>query len=189
MTVEQGARAPAAGEPSDPPARRDSLRIGILFLVFTVGLYLLRLWPPVNDHVIVPFTRFVAAFTGFLLGMTGADVARSDTVIRFGGVSLNLLEECNGVPAFLVFMAAILAYPARLRARGIGLLLGLPALFLVNEIRVLSLFFAYEYGSPRLFEVLHVYVWQIAIILVAVLLWLYWADRVVRGTGTKDSAP
>jgi exosortase H (IPTLxxWG-CTERM-specific) len=180
---------------AEPPAEartasqtRESLRIGILFLVFTVGLYVLRLWEPVSNAIIEPFTRFIAAFTGFLLGFTGTDVVRDDTIIYFGNIPLNILEECNGVPAFIVYLAAILAYPASLKAKGIGFLLGFPVIFLVNEVRVLSLFFFYKYTSYEIFNLMHVYVWQIAIIVVAVLLWLYWAERFVRKAGPTDSA-
>lgn len=172
---------------TDRGSRNESLRIGIGFLVCIVGLYLLRWWEPIDVHVIEPFTMLIANIAHVVLGWTGADVSQNGTTINYGGIQLNILEECNGVPAIIVFVSAILAYPAAISRKLLGLVIGIPAIFLVNQIRVLSLFFIYKYLSPRMFDLMHIYVWQFVIITFAVLLWIYWAERFVRGHGTQDT--
>jgi len=178
---------PRPDEAEARPARgkSDSLRVGIAFGVCIVGLYLLRWWEPVDLWVIEPFTLFIATLTKWTLGIFGGDVAQEGTIVSFDGVRLNILEECNGVPAIIVFVSAILAYPASIRLKAIGLALGIPAIFVVNQIRVLSLFFAHRFFSPQIFDLLHEYVWQFVIIVFSVLLWIYWAERFVR----RDRAP
>jgi len=174
---------PISPEPSrNAPRHRsglESARIGVLFLVSIVGLYLVRWWGPVDEHVVQPFTLFIATLARVLLGLFGSAVTQEGTIVSFGGVSLNILDECNGVPAIIVFLSAILAYPAPLRSKLLGLAIGLPAIFVLNEVRVLSLFLAVRYFSPEVFQILHEYAWQFVIILFAVLLWLYWAERFV----------
>ncbi len=183
-------------EPSDggsgPPTgrgRSDSLRVGIAFGVCIVGLYLLRWWEPIDLHVIEPFTLFIATLTRWTLGPFGGEVAQEGTIVAFDGVRLNILEECNGVPAIIVFVSAILAYPASIRLKAIGLALGMPAIFVVNQVRVLSLFFAHRFLSKQVFDLLHEYVWQFVIIIFSVLLWIYWAERFVRRDGAPDTTP
>ncbi len=166
-----------------------SLRVGIVFLIAIVGLYLVRWIPWVDSSVIVPFTHGIASLTRIMLGWTGAEVGQNGTLVSFNGASLNILEECNGVPAIIVLVSAILAYPASWIRKAQGLALGIPAIFAINQIRVLSLFFIHRYMSPQLFELMHEYVWQFVVILFSILLWIYWAERFVRGPRSQDPAP
>lgn len=172
--------APKADTAEDPARRNDSARIGILFMVFILGLYLLRWWEPVDLWVIEPMTMFIATLARVTLGLTGAVVSQDGTIVGYGGIHLNILEECNGVPAMIVFLAAILAYPAPISRKILGIVIGIPAIFALNQVRVTSLFLVYKHMSPRLFDLMHIYVWQFVVITFAVLLWLYWAERFVR---------
>jgi exosortase H (IPTLxxWG-CTERM-specific) len=167
----------------------ESIRICLLFGFFIAALWLLRSWGPVDRGVIEPFTNFVAAVSQGILHLLGFDSTRSGTLVSMDDVSLNIMEECNGVPALLIYLAAVLAYSATLKQKAVGVALGIPAIFVINEIRVISLFFARRYFSIHVFEALHVYVWQTIIILFSLLLWLYWAERFVRRAGPKAPAP
>jgi exosortase/archaeosortase family protein len=93
---------------------------------------------------------------------------------------VDIAIDCNGAWAFAIFVAAVLAMPGcgwRARAWGIGL--GVPALWIVNTIRVVSLYFVAVY-IPSVFEELHLYVWQFLIIAAALGLLLLWAEYFVR---------
>jgi exosortase H (IPTLxxWG-CTERM-specific) len=176
---------PAAAEaPRDGALRRHwgSLRVALLFGFFIGALYALRMWGPVDRHVIQPFTHFVAVVSHWMFALFGFETSRDGTLVGMGEINLNIMEECNGVPAILIYVAAVLAHSARLVQKAIGIGIGLAAIFLVNQVRVISLFFAMKYW-PGIFEALHVYVWQTVIIVFALLLWLYWAERFVRRAG------
>jgi len=153
----------------------------ILFLVkffaVLVGAYLLIAWNPVNDNVIVPFTAAVARWSGALLNVIGQNVTVAGTVIRSARFAVNINNGCNGVEAMLILLASIVAFPASLKARVTGLLLGALAVQLLNAIRIMTLYLLGAY-QPRLFDLFHTAVWQIVIIMAAIGFFLAWSARV-----------
>ncbi len=166
----------------------DSIRICLLFGLFLGGLWALRWWGPVDQNVIQPFTHFVAFVSEKILDVLGFETTRDGIKVTMSDLSLEIMEECNGVPALLIYLAAVLAHSAGFSQKVLGVLIGVPAIFIVNEVRIISLFFARKYLSFGAFEMLHVYVWQTIIIIFSLLLWLYWAERVVRRAGPKAPA-
>ena len=153
----------------------------ILFLVkffaVLVGAYLLIAWNPVNDNVIVPFTAGVAKVSGTLLQLIGQDVTINGTVIRSSRFAVNINNGCNGVEAMLILLASIVAFPASMKARAAGLLLGALAVQVLNAIRIMTLYLLGAY-QPRLFDLFHTAIWQIVIIMAAIGFFLVWSARV-----------
>jgi exosortase H (IPTLxxWG-CTERM-specific) len=152
-----------------------------LFLVKFFGVllaaYLLIAWNPVNDRVIVPFTELIARGSAFLLNGMGEDVTVRGTLIASSRFAVNINNGCNGVEAMLILLACIMAFPASLRARVTGLLLGALAVQALNAVRILTLYLLGAY-QPRLFDLFHTAVWQIVIILAAIVFFLIWSARV-----------
>src|SRR6185369_10707063 len=95
----------------------------VKFFVILLAAYLLIAWNPVNDHVIVPFTAAIARFSGVLLRLIGEPVTVNGTIISSSLFAVNINNGCNGVEAMLILLASIVAFPATLRARAIGLAL------------------------------------------------------------------
>lgn len=156
-------------------------RTQVLFLVkffaVLIGAYLLIAWSPVNDNVIVPFTAAIARSSGALLNLLGQDVTVTGTVIRGAPFAVNINNGCNGVEAMLILLGSIVAFPASMRARVIGLVLGAIAVQILNAIRIVTLYLLGAY-QPRLFDLFHTAVWQIVIILAAIGFFLVWSARV-----------
>jgi exosortase H (IPTLxxWG-CTERM-specific) len=156
-------------------------RTQVLFLVkffaVLIAAYLLIAWNPVNDNVIVPFTTAIAGGSGVLLNVIGQNVTVNDTVIRGERFAVNINNGCNGVEAMLILLASIVAFPATMRARITGLLLGAIAVQILNAIRIVTLYLLGAY-QPRLFDLFHTAVWQIVIILAAIGFFLAWSARV-----------
>ena len=175
------ARTPS---PETPPTADASFwrrnRREILFLTFFLlllgGGFTLISVPWVNDHVIEPFTAGIAKVSGFTLDLIGQNVTMQGTIIRNSRFAVNIRNGCNGVEAMLIFLAAVLAFPASWRSRGLGLVLGILAIQVVNLIRVVALFLTGIY-FPRLFDASHTVVWQTVVILAGVVLWIFWANR------------
>jgi len=165
---------PAAARP--PWHRRPEVRFLAVFLVLLAAGFALVTWNPVNDRVIEPFTAGIAVVSGAALELIGEDVEMRGTVIRNPRFAVNIRNGCNGVEAMLIFLAAVLAFPASWPARGVGLALGIVAIQAVNLVRVVALFLTGAY-MPDLFDASHTVVWQSVVILAAVLLWILWADR------------
>ena len=162
------------------PARRKSLLFLARFLLYLLVFYFVVASHPVNDHVIVPFTATVARVSGALLNALGEPVTVSGTEIRSASFSVNIENGCNGVETALLLAAAVLAFPAGWRQRAIGFLLGFAAIEVVNLVRVISLVWI-GHHRPALFDSSHTVLWQSAVVLFGVLLFLFWASRQTRG--------
>lgn len=157
--------------------QRSQVLFLVKFFAVLVAAYLLIAWNPVNDRVIVPFTEAIATGSGALLNAMGQKVAVTGTVIASSRFAVNINNGCNGVEAMLILLACIVAFPASLRARIAGLLLGAVAVQLLNAIRIVTLYLLGAY-QPRLFDLFHTAVWQVVIILAAIGFFLIWSARV-----------
>lgn len=149
----------------------------VKFFAVLVAAYLLIAWNPVNDRVIVPFTAAIAKSSGALLNVLGEEVTVRGTSITSPRFGVNINNGCNGVEAMLILLASIVAFPATLRARAAGLLLGAVVVQILNAIRIITLYLLGAY-HPRLFDLFHTAVWQIVIILAAIAFFLVWSARV-----------
>jgi exosortase H (IPTLxxWG-CTERM-specific) len=187
-------RAPHPVQPTAPePAslwrlHRREITFLILFLLLLGGSFSLLSLNWVNDHVVEPFTGLVARASGVGLNLLGQRVALQGTVIRSGRFAVNIRNGCNGVEAMLIFLAAVLAFPASWRSRLVGLGLGIAAIQLVNLVRVMALFLTGVY-FPRIFDASHTVVWQSIVILFGVLLWILWANRWAAPAGPAATEP
>ena len=176
------ARKHATASPAPPPAEpswrryRRELTFLILFAVLLGGSFTLVSVNWVNDHVIEPFTGGIARVSGATLDLLGQDVRMQGTIIRGSRFAVNIRNGCNGVEAMLIFLAAVLAFPAPWRARLLGLAVGVVAIQAVNLVRVVALYLTGAY-FPAFFDASHTVVWQTVVILFSVLLWILWANR------------
>jgi exosortase H (IPTLxxWG-CTERM-specific) len=172
-------RPSSAPAPADPPfwqKNRRELTFLILFAVLLGGSFTLVSVNWVNDHVIEPFTGGIARVSGATLDLLGQDVRMQGTIIRGSRFAVNIRNGCNGVEAMLIFLAAVLAFPAPWRARLLGLAIGVVAIQAVNLVRVVALYLTGAY-FPSFFDASHTVVWQTIVILFSVLLWILWANR------------
>ncbi|HVS03280.1 MAG TPA: exosortase H [Thermoanaerobaculia bacterium] len=168
--------APQSDTPQGWRRYRQEIRFLVVFLLVLTGTFTLLSLNSVNDHVIEPFTASIARASGVSLDLLGQDITRTGTVLRSPRFAVNIRNGCNGVEAMVIFLAAILAFPAAWAARLIGLVLGVLVIQLVNLLRVVALFLTGAY-LPSWFDSSHTVVWQTVVILAAVLLWLFWANR------------
>lgn len=166
-------------EPKPPSPRRRQVLFLVLFAVILAGGFTLLSVNWVNDHAVVPFTAGVARASAVTLDLIGQHVERDGTVIRNERFAVNIENGCNGVETMIIFMAAVLAFPAPWRARLAGLGIGLVAIQGINLVRVVALFLTGAY-LPSLFDTSHTVIWQTLVILSGVLLWLLWASRFAR---------
>jgi exosortase H (IPTLxxWG-CTERM-specific) len=100
------------------------------------------------------------------------------TRLRSAAFAVDVKNGCNGVEAMLILVAAILAYPAGWRARLAGVAAGTVAIQGANLVRVVSLFWLGAHHR-EVFDLFHTAVWQTALILLAVGLFVLWSRRIV----------
>ena len=82
-----------------------------------------------------------------------------------------------------MFFEAVLAFPARVKAKRWGIAIGVPALTLLNLVRIVSLY-VIGVHFHSLFEAAHLGVWQTVFILATIVLWFVWALRATRPSTT-----
>ncbi len=80
-------------------------------------------------------------------------VAKGARITAPGG-GLNVLFGCEGTDAVFLLAAALLVFPMSMRARLTGLLAGLVWVFLLNQLRIVALFYAFR-ADAGLFDLLH----------------------------------
>jgi archaeosortase B (VPXXXP-CTERM-specific) len=120
-----------------------------------------------------------ANVTGFFLGILGSTVRVSGTVVSLPNFSVEVVGECTGLYEVLIFLAAVIAYPAGWRKKLIGAGLGIPFLYAVNIVRMVFIMVVGNW-SPQTFNFMHLYFWQVAMILIIVTAWVLWIEKVVH---------
>jgi len=79
-------------------------------------------------------------------------------------------------------IAAIVAYTARWRQKAAGILAGVLLIYLVNQARIVGLWFALRHDR-QLFAVMHGYIAPILIIIAGSLFYLWWMQWTLRSHG------
>lgn len=131
----------------------------------------------VMDELRRPLGVAIATLTEALLAPFGV-VARKANTIVFDGFAVAVVDVCDGVQPTYIYVAAVLAFPARWRERLGGVAVGALLLFAANLVRVASLLVLGAHW-PAVYERVHLYVWQLALVLLAMGVWIFWVERVV----------
>jgi exosortase H (IPTLxxWG-CTERM-specific) len=148
------------------------------FALILLALFAFELTPP-GQALVRPWTAFVASASSGLIQAFDGDAAAKGIVLysRTTGFAVSIEAGCNGIEAMLVLVAGMLAYPASLRQRAVGIAVGAVAIQSLNLLRVVSLFYLGQWNREW-FDWAHLYAWQALIMLDAVIVWLLWIRHV-----------
>jgi exosortase H (IPTLxxWG-CTERM-specific) len=166
------------------------LRFFVIFSVLLIGLFTLEILQPVEKLVILPFTSAVADISVWIVSSFDDNVMAAGNVIRdqVSGFGVRIERGCNGLEAVIILFSAIFAFPAPLKNKLIGFVIGFFAIQLLNLVRIISLFYLGQWNYSA-FEWFHLYLWQALIILDALVVWLIWLRRLPRAeSGGPDGA-
>ena len=157
---------------------RSNLLVAARLVTFLATIGILS-WVSTTDvgrrRGVEPLTSHEVTVSHGILKMLGSEARRTGNVLIGPRLALDIEDGCNGVVAMILFVAAVLAHEASLLAKGAGLLIGLPAIWAVNLIRILTLY-GIAQVSPDKLEFFHVYIWQTLIIILVVVIWYMWAS-------------
>jgi exosortase H (IPTLxxWG-CTERM-specific) len=165
---------------------KELFRAYIIFVAFITVAFSALITPWGKDELLKPLNRIIAVVSVWTLGLFGTDAQARSNIIVSALASVKIKEGCNGVYATMIFLAGIVAYPTSLIKKVIGVILGTAALFAVNLVRVLTLFYFSAY-FPTVFDEAHLYIWQFAIIIIGGLFWLVWYDKIVSPSAAEKS--
>jgi len=150
--------------------------IVLLSLALSLLVYFRLFGTPFVDLV----SRWTAASTAQVLNVLGASVSTEGTIVGSSSFAYTVVAECTAIGPIILFAGAVFAYPATIRSKAAGIAMGVVFLTVLNLVRLVSLFYI---GSafPQYLPMAHFLVWQAAIIIFAILFWLFWVERFTRG--------
>ena len=150
--------------------------LAIRMIVGVIAASLLYLWL-FDSAMMSGSIAWTAASTAATLRVLGVDIVREGAQVSSPAFSFQIVAECTIVGPMLLYIAGVLAYPARWRSRVSGVVFGFAMIFLLNTIRLVSLFYTGSYWRAA-FEEVHLLFWQAAMVLGVVLVWAYWLSKV-----------
>lgn len=165
-----------------------TIRVVGIFVTLIAVFFTLMTYAPIVQRVDVAMllARMSAWISYFFLRALGAVVGfpvRIDgTHLASGTFVVDVSPACSGAVPSMIYLSAVLAYPADRRAKWIGVVLGMAIIHCVNLMRVVSLFLIGLFAN-QYFHDTHVYVAQALVVCVAVATWLFWAGRFADAPG------
>jgi exosortase H (IPTLxxWG-CTERM-specific) len=159
--------------------RREGLYFCLRFGLYTVAIFLTLY--ALHEPFVVPFTRLIARLCHTLLTTLGAQSWVAGTSVGIPGFAVEIKNNCNAIYEIGLYAAAVCAYPASLKQRALGAVVGAALLYVVNLVRVVSLIGIGRY-FPGGFQLAHLYLFQALFLALVAACWLIWLSRLHRLT-------
>lgn len=181
---------PPGGSPSWFHAHRRDIRFIVLFALWLCVFYVLATRGYFEKRIFPRYCALNASVSGFLLDSVGIDVNVHDRTVRSAthGFAIEVARGCDAIEPSALFCAAVLASPVVWWRRVVAATVGTIVLMVLNLARVISLFLVGVYWRAA-FDTMHLEVWQVAFIFLAILLWGLWAARMARRVVANAVAP
>jgi len=163
-----------AEQTSASPQKKRVFRFLVLFPVFlAVGFFGLLI--PFLRPAVTGFTRGLVEISAVVIRLFGGSATANQVVLQnpSNGFAMEVLDGCNGDDVAVLLWAAILAYPASWSQKGKGLLAGTATIYVINFLRIISLFYLGQYDK-QWFEFAHLYVWESVFVLLTLTIFWTW---------------
>ena len=98
---------------------------------------------------------FVKAFTDL--------TTQHGSFVTLDGFAVSIIIECVGLLEMLIYSACVLAFPAPIRTRAYGVVLGCLAIYAFNVLRIVTLLIVGRHFEDY-FDFFHIYFWQATLI-------------------------
>ena len=132
-----------------------------------------------ENHFFGPLVNFYALLSSKILNLVGYQTFVNGDTISNARFTVSIKKGCDALEPMALVVAGIIAFPATLRQKLIGLFSSLTFLFGLNLVRIVTLFITGVY-RPDLFEAMHIEIWQIIFILFGIGFWFLWIRWAVR---------
>ncbi|MCK5023524.1 MAG: exosortase/archaeosortase family protein [Candidatus Aenigmarchaeota archaeon] len=147
----------------------------LIFLVkltlFSIPVYIILTF----HNILFPLQYIVAKNVHMLLNVTGFDMAMEGMLIFGNGVSFFISEDCTGWKSAILLIALIFSVPKiQLRKRVMGVIAGLPVLYVANILRILIVIFVWKGAGRGFADIFHDYLWQVGLVFVVMIIWVLW---------------
>jgi exosortase/archaeosortase family protein len=148
-----------------------------VYIALVVALSNLLLLDVVDRTLLEPVRLAIASGAGHVLALVHENVRVVGQRVSLGGSAVEIVNSCTGIDVGVFLACAMLVFPAPWRERVQGVLAAFAIVFAVNFLRVLTLCWL-NASSPRVFELVHVYVWPAFISGVCLATLLVWIQLV-----------
>lgn len=147
---------------------------------FYVMLFLVSKWPMTEPFLSLHLPMWIAQASAWLLSLIGFESVSNGANVRLlDGFAFTIVAHCTGVYGKIIFASAVLAFPATIKEKLIGIGLGIPFLQMVNIARVSFLGIVGLY-SREIFDFCHYWLLQGIFIAFIIVGWLAWRILVVK---------
>ncbi|MCH7872160.1 MAG: exosortase H [Planctomycetes bacterium] len=170
-------------------AKRPVLGFVVLFAAFMGAFYGVTMIPYMEQNILPRYMEFNASASVMILNVFGEGATASGTAVRSARYSVDIRHGCDAIEPSMLFLSAVLAFPARFMTKLPGLLVGTIVLAIINLIRIVTLFYT-GIHYPKWFDRMHEDVWQTAFILFSLTFWIVWALWATRPpAAVSDATP
>jgi archaeosortase B (VPXXXP-CTERM-specific) len=159
--------------------REFSLFVVLFFILWLLSYLLTRQFPGFVSRMTVLVAREVAYaldLLGYRYRLTGSSFL---FFTPHGGENLIVITECTGLYTSIIYFSIVGAYPARIHEKLIGLVIGIPAIHIMNLVRMVFISLVL-YHRRDLFDFFHGYLWQISFVIFMLLLVMLWMAKIVK---------
>ncbi len=132
-----------------------------------------------EKNVFEPIINVYAYLSSGVLNLFGYNTTVLYDTIRSSQFSVGIRKGCDALEPMALLVAGIIAFPSSIKQKSTGLVIGLLFIFLLNIVRIVTLFLTGVY-RPQFFEVMHIEVWQVIFIVAGIGFWFIWVRWVVN---------
>ena len=158
------------------PAKRTLMKTWIPSILAAAGMLAVLILLAGNETAMNGIQRLLALISSVILNLFGQHTVVIGTTVQSSVFGISVVTACTGIFITGLFLTAVVALPARWTAKLIGAGIGIAGIFLVNIVRLVSLYFI-GVNWPGFLDQAHQLIWQSLLIVIAVALWLFWAGR------------
>jgi archaeosortase B (VPXXXP-CTERM-specific) len=145
----------------------------LFYIALFTGIYV------VFHERFIFLSTMTASALSVLMSVFGVETSAYGQSVYMNDFSVRVIDECTGMYELLVYTGCVLAYPTIMRNKVAGVILGIPAILIINMFRLMFLSFV-GMMYPALFSYAHYYLWQVTFIFLIVFAMLMWIEKVVK---------
>ena len=154
------------------------LKVTVLFCFTASMLNLLALFACQKGYLLFA-QKFTAQTIACVVQLFDLSAVQYDTVIHLKNTDYIVNSECTAASIMIIFICLVAFYQTSLKAKIIGVLVGLPIIFAANISRFVIVAYIDKYKPVYLVH-FHNSLWQFIFIGMAVFLWMIWIAVVAK---------
>ena len=154
-------------------------RFILLYVLYMITAFILVDYEPVRHALQLDayYTGVVVKISTWLIRLIGIDVTANGAFLHLKSAIMEVKFGCNGLEAILLYVAAVLAFPASAKERLVGIVIGSTVLQILNIVRIAWLAWVLEYQRD-MFAIMHEYITQSIMIALAFIIFIIYLQRV-----------